>query len=153
MPAGNDTLHRHAAALTLSQSEAILAVLASAVAVDGMLGTEEVRTLEQVLATARWSLGLTEQAVAAAAQQGREVIAKHGLPAVLSASADAIPRDLHPTIFALAVDLALADGRLGSQEATFIDHLQAALHIDGRLARKILDVLVIKNRASGRPDI
>lgn len=52
-----------------------------------------------------------------------------------------------------AVDLVLADGRLGSREDTFIDQLQTALQIEGDLARKILDVLLIKNRVSGRPDV
>jgi hypothetical protein len=47
----------------------------------------------------------------------------------------------------------LADGRLGSRESAFIDQLQAALQIEHILARKVLDVLLIKNRASGRPDV
>jgi hypothetical protein len=71
----------------------------------------------------------------------------------MKASADAIPSDMRATTFALAVDLVLADGRLGSRESTFIDQLQTALQIEGTLARKILDVLLIKNRASGRPDV
>jgi hypothetical protein len=63
------------------------------------------------------------------------------------------PVDLRATTFALAVDLVLADGRLGTRESTFIDQLQAALRIEYALGRKILDVLLIKNRASGRPDV
>jgi hypothetical protein len=59
---------------------------------------------------------------------------------------------LQATTFALAVDLVLADGRLGSRESTFIDQLRAALRLDGEAARTILDVLLVKNRASGRPD-
>ena len=66
---------------------------------------------------------------------------------------DAIPPDLRATTFALAVDLTLADGRLGSSETAFIDQLQTALQIEGELARRIFDVLLIKNRASGPPDV
>jgi hypothetical protein len=32
-----------------------------------------------------------------------------------------IPSDLRPTVFALATDLALADGRIGDREQAFID--------------------------------
>ena len=153
MSAGKSTIDHRLATLTLSRSEAIAAVLAGAVAVDGVSGTEETRRLNEVLATARWVLGLSEDQVAGAAKRGLDLIATHGLPAVLKASADAIPPDLCATTFALAVDLVLADGRLGSLENTFIDQLQTALQIDGELARKILDVLLIKNRVSGWPDI
>ena len=153
MSATNDTLDNPVAALRLSQSEAIVAVLAGAVAVDGVVGSEENRRLGEVLASTRWVLGLSEDRVAGAAKRGRDLIATHGLPAVLEASADAIPPDLRPTMFALAVDLVLADGCLGSPENSFIDHLQGALQIDGELSRKIVDVLLIKNRASGRPDV
>jgi hypothetical protein len=153
MPPTEDTLDRPVAALTLSQSEAIVAVLAGAVAVDGVVGSEEDHRLNEVLATTRWVLGVREEAVAGAAKQGFDLIAAHGLPVVLKASANAIPRNLRATTFALAVDLVLADGRLGSTENIFTDQLQTALEIEGGLARKILDVLLIKNRASGRPDV
>jgi len=153
MSASKDTLDRPTAALTLSQSEAFAAVLAAAVAVDGVLGTEEDRRLKDVLATTRWALGLSEVAVGGAAKRGFDLTAAHGLPAVLKASADAIAPDMRATTFALAVDLVLADGRLGSRENTFIDQLQSALQIEGDLARRIVDVLLVKNRASGPPDM
>ena len=41
---------------------------------------------------------------------------------------------------------------LSHSENALVDTLQSALRIDGDLARKIVDVLLIKNRASGRPD-
>jgi hypothetical protein len=63
-----------------------------------------------------------------------------------------IPRELRPTTFALATDLALADGRLGIRESALLDELQRVLGITNELARKITEVLLIKNRASGRPD-
>ena len=154
MSADNETLERPVMRLMpLSQADAIVALLAGAVAVDGVVGIEETRRLNEVLATTRWRMGLGEEAVAGAAKQGLDLIATYGLPSVLKASADAIPPDLRATTFAVAVDLVLADGRLGNRESTFIDQLQTALQIEGKLARKILDVLLIKNRTSGRPDV
>jgi len=153
MSAAEGSLDRPVTALTLSQSEAIVTVLVGAVTVDGVLRAEEARRLNDVLATSRWMLGIGTGAAARAAKQGLDLIASHGLPAVLNASTDAIPPDLRATTFALAVDLVLADGRLGTRENTFIDDLQTALQIEGELARKILDVLLIKNRTSGRPEV
>ena len=76
----------------------------------------------------------------------------HGRSTVLTAAAATIPKALRETTFALAVDIALADGRLGSLENTLLDELQDLLAIDERLMRTIVDVMCIKNRASGRPD-
>lgn len=69
MPVGRNAPHHPVAALTLSQSEAIVAVLAAALTVDGVLETEEDRRLNEVLATTRWTLRLSERAVAGAAKK------------------------------------------------------------------------------------
>ncbi|MBI3046694.1 MAG: hypothetical protein HYY76_00130 [Acidobacteria bacterium] len=130
-----------------------MAILVAGVAVDGVLGAEEARRLSEVLATTRWAIGLGEEAVAAVTKRGLDLIAEHGLRAVLRAGADAIPDEFRATTFALAIDVVLADGRLGSRENTFIDQLQSALQVEADLARKITEVLLIKNRASGRPDV
>jgi hypothetical protein len=53
---------------------------------------------------------------------------------------------LRATTFALATDLALADGRIGDKEKAFIDELQTVLQIDEATAVKIVEVLLIKNR-------
>src|SRR5512138_2113928 len=146
-------LDRPIVTFVLPPSDAVVAVLVGASIVDGILGTEESRRLDEVLAATRWALGFNESTAAEAATRARKLIAEHGLSAVLQASAAVIPADLRATTFALAVDLVLADGRLGSRESAFIDQLQAALHIEHILARKVLDVLLLKNRASGRPDM
>jgi hypothetical protein len=130
-------LHRPAAALTLSQGEAVVAVLIGALAVDGVLGTDEARRLNEVLATTRWVLGLGAAAAPSATKRALDAISEHGFPAVLQACAAAIPADLRATTFALAIDLVLADGRLGSRESTFIDQLQGVLQIEDELARTL----------------
>ena len=153
MSARNETPERPIVRLMpLSHADAIVALLAGAVAIDGVVGTEETRRLNELVATTRWRLGLGEEAVAVAAKQGLDLIATHGLPSVMKASADVIPPDLRDTPFALAVDLVLADGRLGNRESTFIDQLPTAPQIEAELARKILALLLIKNRSTGPPD-
>jgi tellurite resistance protein len=139
--------------LRLSRSDAVVAVLVGAVTADGILRSEENSRLTEVLGSSRFGLGVGIEATAAATTRALNLLADHGLPAVLSACAEAIPADLRATAFALAVDLALADGRLGTRESALIDQLQSTLRIEGNLARKVIDVLLIKNRASGAPDL
>lgn len=139
--------------LKLSRSDAVVAVLVGCAAVDGVLRAEEAGRLNEVLTSSRWILESGVEATAGVTTRALNLITDHSLPAVLTACAEAIPAELRATTFALAMDLALADGRLGSRENTLIDQLQRALRIDDDLARKIIEVLLIKNRASGRPDI
>jgi tellurite resistance protein len=152
MSANNQALDQHRP-LELSPAEAVVTVLVGSAAVDGVLRAEEASRLNEIFASNRWIFEVGAEATAGLRARAINLIADHGLPAVLTACADAIPADLRPTTFALAVDLALADGRLGSRENTLIDQLHRALRIDDGLARKIVDVLLIKNRASGRPDL
>jgi hypothetical protein len=147
------TLERHDPPLILSHSEAVVAVLVGCVAVDGVLRAEEAGRLNDVLSSTRWVFGTGVEAAAGVTRRALHLMTDHGLPAVLGACAKAIPAEWHATTFALAMDLVLADGRLGDRENALVDTLQSALRIDGDLARKIVDVLLIKNRASGRPDL
>jgi tellurite resistance protein len=142
----------HATPLRLSRADAVMAVLVGCAAADGVLGAEEASRLNDVLTSSRCGLGFGIEATADATTRALNLIADRGLPAVLAACAQAIPAELRATAFALAIDLMLADGRLGSRESTLIDQLRRAFQIDGALARKIVDVLLIKNRAGGRPD-
>jgi tellurite resistance protein len=131
----------------------MMAVLVGCAAADGILRAEERSRATDLMRSSRWALGLGVEATEAATTRALNLIADHGLPALLAACAEAIPAELRGTAFALAVDVALADGRLGTRESTLIDQLQSAFRIDGALARKIIDVLLIKNRAAGRPDL
>jgi tellurite resistance protein len=152
MSSSDHTVHQDTK-LKLSRSDAVVAVLVGCAAVDGVLRAEEAGRLNEVLTSSRWILESSIEATAGATTRALNLIADHGLPAVLTACAEAIPAELRATTFALAIDLTLADGRLGSRENTLIDQLQDALRIEDDLARKIIEVLLIKNRASGRPDL
>ena len=152
MSASDHTLDQHTI-LRLSRSEAVVAVLVGCAAVDGVLRAEEAGRLNEILTSNRWVLESGVEATAGVTTRALNLIADHGLPAVLAACAEAIPAELRATTFALATDVTLADGRLGSRENAWIDQLQRTLRIDEDLARKIIEVMLITNRASGRPDL
>ena len=98
-----------------------------------------------ILSASRAIQRLGQGSIAELAERSVALLVAHGLPAVLTACAKAIPIDLRPTAFALATDLVLADGRIGDRERTFIDELQAVLLIDDATALTIVDVMLIKN--------
>ena len=138
--------------LALSCADAVAAVLVGSVAADGFLSDDEGLRLNEALAATRWVRGAGDERVEGVRDRCLELVARHGLRSVLSACGNAMPAGLRPTTFALAADLVLADGRLGDRENTFLDTLQDVMGLDDDLVRKIVDVMLIKNRASGPPD-
>jgi uncharacterized tellurite resistance protein B-like protein len=133
-------------AIHLSLPEAVAAVLVAAVSADGRFGVEEANRLNNILSTSR----LFEQAVQAhdveVVERALNLLTDHGVAPVLSACGAVIAPELRPTVFAIAADLVLADGRIDGREKAFIDQLHAALGVDEQMAVKIVEVLLIKNR-------
>jgi tellurite resistance protein len=120
--------------------------LVAAVTVDGMVSSEEAVRIGGVLATSNILRQAGNGSTQRLANHAIALLSEYGLPAVLTGCAKAIPSDLRQTTFALATDLALADGRIGDREKAFIDELQGVLQIDDATAVKIVDVLLIENR-------
>ena len=133
--------------MTLSVPEAYAAVLVAAISADGRFGVAEAERLNAVLSNSQ----LFESAVRAGdvtvVERALNLLTDRGLGPVLAASAASIPPDLRASVFAVATDLVLADGRIEGREKSFIDQLQAALQLDDATALKIVEVLLIKNRA------
>jgi uncharacterized membrane protein YebE (DUF533 family) len=133
--------------VTVSLPEAFAAVLVAAISADGRFGVDEANRLQTVLSTSR----LFEQAVQAhdvdVVERALNLLTDRGVSPVLDACGAAIPPELRATVFAVAADLVLADARIDRREKAFVDHLQAALKVDDATALKIVEVLIIKNRA------
>lgn len=127
-------------------AEAMASLLVAAVAVDGMVSTEEAARMGGLLGTSKVFRQAGNGSTQALANRAIALLTEYGLPAILTGCAKVIPADLRPTAFALATDLALADGRIGDREKAFIDELQVVLNIDDDTAAKIIEVLLIKNR-------
>ena len=136
-----------APAITLSLPEAFAAILVAAISADGSFGVEEANRLNTVLSTSR----LFEQAVQArdvdVVERALNLLTERGVVPVLDACGAAIPPEWRAPVFAVAADLVLADGRIDGREKTFVDQLQGALSVDDATALKIVEVLLIKNRA------
>jgi len=131
----------------LSTMEALTAVLVASVTVDGAINTEESTRMQSIMATSRALRPATATGDGLAVEQAVNLLNDHGTAEVLKACASAIPPDLHATAFALATDLVLADGKVEAREKFFIDALQRAFGVDDPTAIKIVEVMLIKNRA------
>lgn len=147
MAAGGDETRSAAAdAPPLTVPEAIAAILVAAVAVDGSVDPQEAVRIGGALSTSTILRRAGDGSMHELAERAVSLLSEHGLPAILTGCAKAIPADLRPTTFALAADLLLADGRIADSEKTFLEELQAVLDIDDGTAAKIFEVLSIKNR-------
>ena len=138
--------HAAAPATPVTVQEAIASLLVAAITIDGEVNADEAVRIGGVLSTSHLLRQAGDGAMGALANRAITLLTEHGLPAILTGCAKVIPSDLRPTVFALATDLALADGRIGDREKAFIDELQAVLRIDEATAVKIVEVLLIKNR-------
>jgi len=77
----------------------------------------------------------------------RQFVSEHGARAVLASAARVIPGRLRPSAFALTADLLLADGTIEPTERRFLNSLAADLRLDIDEARRVVDAMLVKNRA------
>ena len=133
--------------LTLSVPDALAAILVASVSVDGTLNVDETARMEGLLSTSRLFRAVSGTASAGSVERAITLLNERGTATVLTACAEALPPDLHATAFAVAVDLVFSDGRVEAREKAYVDALQRALGLDDATALKIVEVLLIKNRA------
>jgi hypothetical protein len=132
---------------TLSVPDALAAILVASVSVDGALSVDEAARTKGLLSTSRLFREVCGIANAGSVERAITLLNERGLATVLTACAKALPPDLHATVFAVAVDLVFSDGRVAARERAYIDSLQTALGVDDATALRIVEVLLIKNRA------
>ncbi len=126
--------------------EAAATVLAAAVVVDGALAPEEVLRLRSQLSSMRLYSGVEPEHVQHLLDAAFASVERQGVEALLPSCAAVVPDDLRAPLFALAVELVFADGRIAEREKRFVDALQAALDIADDTATKIVEVLLLKGR-------
>lgn len=124
--------------------DALAAILAASVSVDGTLNVDETARMEGLLSTSRLFRAVSGTANAGSVERAITLLNERGTATVLTACAEALP---HATAFAITVDLVFSDGRVEAREKAYVDALQRALGLDDTTALRIVEVLLIKNRA------
>ena len=129
-----------------NQNEAFAAVAVVAAVADGVVSNEEVVSLQSSLLRMQLFRGWDEQQFSEMFNKLADILQAQGMDALLSAAVKTLAKELHETVFVLASDLILADGSIAVEEKDFLHNLQDLLGINDMLAKKIVEVMLIKNR-------
>lgn len=131
----------------LTHEEALVGVAVCAAYADGSMAAEESDEFAEQLSSCRALSRLDEASLRAAMMKVDSLARQEGDAAFLARASAALPADLRPTAFYLAVDLVLADDELASEERAFVEKLRKALGVAEDVAARIVEVVLLKNRA------
>lgn len=126
-----------------SLEEAIVAVLYSAAAIDGSLEEREREELLHCERRSKTLASLTHQDLSALNARVVERL-RYGGGTLADACAMLSPEFRLP-VFALALDLMMADGDLAPGEADFVNTLVLRLNLSGVDVERVSEVIVLKN--------
>jgi uncharacterized tellurite resistance protein B-like protein len=149
-PASNFNLEKLAAEFSKNRNsdwtvaEAFLCLLLCAVSVDGVFAREEQEEVKALLMRSRAlkTLNQKQLAHANAVIQKRLADRKNGL----EEACGALPSDMRLPVFAHCVDIILSDGNLVPVEADFLNRITAMLDLQAEEAKRVMEILLIKNR-------
>lgn len=130
----------------LSKEEAFSAVSLVSVAADGVITEEEARGLFVQLYRMKMFSGYNDNQMSSMFNKLINIIKKKGMDALVVMAKESLPEDMKATAFAVATDLALADGEIAEEEKKLLTKIQQSLGIPEGEAVKIIEVMLIKNR-------
>jgi hypothetical protein len=128
-----------------NEKEAFFAVIFACMAADGEIAPEEEINLINLLA----SRPIFRNFDLRDAMKKIQRILKEtkSLEALLDKAVEKISSEMRGTVYANAVDFVLVDGNVAPEEEAVIAMLKSKMAIPDDLSRKIIDVVILKNRA------
>lgn len=130
----------------LSPQESFAGILLAASACDGHISSDEVQGLVTAIIRMKMFQRFSGKQFNQTMNKLHKFFEKKGVDALIDACVQTLPAELHRAAFANACDIVLADGVVEPDEKVFIDNLRAKLQIDDETAKKIAQVMVIKNK-------
>ena len=124
--------------------EAFLCVLLSAAIADGHLSVEEQAEIEALSRRSRALKSIKPSELAAA--NATINLRLRSRPDGLREACESLPPDMRLPLFAHCVDIVLADGLLLPIEIEFLNRIMTFLGIDPPEGKRVMEVLLIKNR-------
>ncbi len=124
--------------------EAFLGILLAAAYADNSLAPEEVEELKALAMRSRALKALAPNELSAANKVADERLRTRSNG--LQEACETLPADMCLPVFAHCVDLILSDGELLKPEAEFLDNLAPMLDIDPDSARRVMEVMLLKNQ-------
>jgi len=130
----------------LSKSEAFAGILLGACASDGHIADEEAQGLVTIMGRMKMYENWNGERFNGTINKLLGMIKRSGVEKVIQRCTESLPTALHPTAFANACDLVLADGVVEEEEKEFLENLQRMLEMSGDEALTIIEVMIIKNK-------
>ena len=130
----------------LSKEEAFAAVALAAVAADGYISEEEGRGIITGLARMKLFENYNPNKMGSMFNKLIGIIKNQGIESLITLSKETLPQEIRETAFAVATDLALADGTLDKSEKDILTKIQQTLEVPEETAIKIIEVMLIKNK-------
>ena len=128
-----------------NEQEAWIAIMHACIAVDGTIADEELEELSEALAGKTLFEGHDVLAYSKTVFYAQTKIGSKGL---IDNSVDKVAVENRPTLFALTIQLLLADCVVTDKEKELMTYLYSALDMDETLANKIIDVILILHKGN-----
>ena len=128
-----------------SELEAWVGILYSCISADNQITDSETATLSIVLSSKQKFIGID---IAPLYRKAFNVRAELGQLKYISACSEWIKGEDKETVFALALEVLLADGTLEKEEKNVIEVLSNQLEIEKEMTSKIIEVIFLKNKGN-----
>lgn len=132
--------------IKLTKEESFASISLVAIAADGVITEEEAQGMVVGLVRMKMYAGYNSNQMGAMLNKLVGIIRKQGIDALLSMAKEGLSPDMKETAFAVATDLALADGEIAEKEKQILTKIQQDLGIPEDKAVTIIEVLLIKNK-------
>jgi tellurite resistance protein len=115
----------------ITPQEALIYVMITMSAADRQISDRELDRIAQVVKQMPVFMGFDENNLAKTAERCGDLLSQDdGLEELLNQIATALPKKLHETAYALAVEVAAADLRVPDEEIRLLELLRDELHLD-----------------------
>lgn len=128
-----------------SELEAWVGILYSCISADNQISNSETATLSRLLYSKQMFVGID---IAPLYQKAFEVRKQQGQLKYISACCELVKEENKETVFALALEVLLADGTLEKEEKNVIEVLSNHLKIEAEMTSKIIEVIFLKNKGN-----
>ena len=129
-----------------TRQEAVAGILLAMAYADGLVQPSEIRLLVDSLDRMKLFYGVEPERIEWMTEGIFERVKSIGTIPYVKETIPACPKDLHQTVFALAVDMMLVDGVVHEKEKELLAQLQPLLGVPNDLTAKIVEVMTVKNR-------
>lgn len=130
----------------MSPAEGVTVFVLASIASDGHISDEEAEMANAALSRMKMFRSYSDDVTKRMISKVFENFKRYDFKTVIAAAKEAVPHELHATVFAISTDLVLADGILEDEEAALLDALYRLLDIPQDVARQIIQAMAIKNK-------